>query len=90
MADFSDILLTVDYDRTLTAPDSTVPERNITAIRWFIANGGAFTVNTGRSLPMTRAFRDTVPVNAPLLTWKRESFASAIKSTFPRSRPFPN
>ena len=66
---FSDILLTVDYDRTLTAPDSTVPQRNLEAIRYFIENGGAFTVNTGRSLPMTRGFRDVVPVNAPLLLY---------------------
>ena len=65
--DFSDVLLTVDYDRTLTAPDSTIPERNLEAIRYFMANGGAFTVNTGRSVPMIQSFRDIVPVNAPLL-----------------------
>ena len=69
MALFSDILLTVDYDRTLTAPDSSIPPRNLEAIRYFIENGGAFTVNTGRSVPMTRAFRDIVPVNAPLLLY---------------------
>ncbi|MDY3225491.1 MAG: HAD family hydrolase [Candidatus Faecousia sp.] len=67
--DFSDVLLTVDYDRTLTAPDSTIPVRNLEAIRDFMAQGGAFTVNTGRSVPMTRAFRDIVPVNAPLLLY---------------------
>ena len=66
---FSDILLTVDYDRTLTAPDSTIPERNIEAIRYFLENGGAFTVNTGRSLPMIQCFKDKVPVNAPLLLY---------------------
>ena len=66
---FSDVLLTVDYDRTLTAPDSTIPARNLEAIRYFIQNGGAFTVNTGRSLPMTKVFRDKVPVNAPLLLY---------------------
>ncbi len=66
---FSDILLTVDYDRTLTAPDSSIPERNLEAIRYFIANGGAFTINTGRSIPMTRVFREKVPVNAPLLIY---------------------
>ena len=66
---FSDILLTVDYDRTLTAPDSTIPERNLDAIRYFMENGGIFTVNTGRSVPMTRVFRDIVPVNAPLLLY---------------------
>ena len=67
MGIFSDVLLTVDFDRTMTAPDSTIPERNLEAIRYFIENGGAFTVNTGRSLPMTRVFRDKVPVNVPLL-----------------------
>ena len=66
---FSDVLLTVDFDRTLTAPDSTIPERNLEAIRYFIENGGAFTINTGRSLPMTRVFREKVPVNAPLLLY---------------------
>ena len=69
MGIFSDILLTVDYDRTLTAPDSTIPERNIEAIRYFMENGGAFTVNTGRSLPMAKSFMDKVPVNAPLLLY---------------------
>lgn len=66
---FSDVLLTVDYDRTLTAPDSTVPARNLEAIRFFMENGGAFTVNTGRSLPMAQAFKGKVPVNAPLLLY---------------------
>lgn len=66
---FSDVLLTVDYDRTLTAPDSTIPQRNLEAIRWLIENGGAFTVNTGRSLPMAQVFKDIVPTNAPLLLY---------------------
>lgn len=66
---FSDVLLTVDYDRTLTAHDSTIPERNLQAIRYFMENGGAFTVNTGRSMPMIHAFKDKVPVNAPLLIY---------------------
>ena len=69
MALFSDVLLTVDYDRTLTAPDSSIPEWNLEAIRYFMDNGGAFTVNTGRSVPMTKVFRDKVPVNAPLLLY---------------------
>ncbi len=67
--DYSDILLTVDYDRTLTAPDSTIPARNIEAIEYFIAHGGAFTVNTGRSVPMARPFIGAFPVNAPLLLY---------------------
>ncbi len=66
---FSDVLLTVDYDRTLTAPDSSIPQRNIEAIRYFMENGGIFTVNTGRSVPMAKVFLDRVPVNAPLLLY---------------------
>ena len=69
MGIYDDILLTVDYDRTLTASDSTIPKRNLEAIRYFMENGGAFTVNTGRSVPMTKVFRDIVPVNAPLLLY---------------------
>lgn len=69
MGRFSDILLTVDFDRTLTAPDSTIPERNLEAIRFFMEEGGAFTVNTGRSVPMSRTFLDQVSVNVPLLLY---------------------
>ena len=70
MGMYSDILLTVDFDRTLTAPDSTIPERNLEAIRYFMENGGVFTVNTGRSLPMSeRNIIGKVPVNAPLLLY---------------------
>ena len=69
MGIFSDVLLTVDYDRTLTAPDSTIPARNLEAIRYFMENGGAFTVNTGRSVPMATAFVGKVPTNAPLLLY---------------------
>lgn len=69
MALFSDVLLTVDFDRTLTAPDSTIPERNMEAIRYFIDNGGAFTVNTGRSVPMFRKYLNTIPHSAPWLLY---------------------
>ena len=67
--DFSDVLLTVDYDRTLTAPDSTIPARNLEPIKYLTQQGGAFTVNTGRSVPMAKSFMSIVPVNAPLLLY---------------------
>lgn len=70
MALFSDVLLTVDHDRTLTAPDSTIPARNLEAIRYFMENGGAFTMNTGRSIPMAlKNIFGIVPNNAPLLLY---------------------
>ena len=64
---FSDILITVDVDRTLTDTHSRIPQRNLEAIRYFTDNGGAFTVNTGRSLNTYRGQMDRVPTNAPLL-----------------------
>ena len=69
MGIFSDVLLTVDFDRTITGPDSKIPQRNLEAVDFFMKNGGTFTINTGRSVPMTKVFRDRVPVNAPLLLY---------------------
>ena len=69
MGRFSDVLLTVDFDRTLTGPNSEIPERNIKAIKEFIADGGAFTVNTGRSVATFWKYLDTVPVNIPFLLY---------------------
>ena len=78
---FRDVLITCDFDRTLTAPDGSIPQRNLDAIRFFMENGGAFTLNTGRGMAMSRPFLDRVPFNAPLLLcngstaydpWKKE------------------
>ena len=69
MGRFSDVLLTVDFDRTLTGPDSTIPQRNLEAIEYFMENGGAFTVNTGRSVATFWKYLDTIPHNAPFLLY---------------------
>ena len=84
---FSDILLTVDFDRTLTAPDSTIPQRNFEAIRYFMENGGAFTVNTGRSVPMYSRLLDVVPVNAPLLLYNGSAACDRDTRTFSFQHP---
>jgi hydroxymethylpyrimidine pyrophosphatase-like HAD family hydrolase len=59
----------VDFDRTLTGPDSVIPQRNFEAIEYFMENGGAFTVNTGRSTATFWQYLDTIPVNAPFLLY---------------------
>ncbi len=69
MTDFSHILLVADFDRTLTARDSSIPPANLEAIRSFIARGGRFTLGTGRSAPMFRPYRAGVPTNAPLILY---------------------
>ena len=66
---FSDVLLTVDFDRTMTGPDSKIPQRNLDAVAFFMANGGTFTVNTGRSMASFRKHLGKVPVNAPILMY---------------------
>lgn len=88
MALFSDVLLTVDFDRTLTAPDSTIPARNIEAIRYFMENGGAFTLNTGRSIPMSlRNIIGIVPTNAPLLLYNGSAAYDEKTGKFTRYAP---
>lgn len=86
---FSDILLTVDFDRTLTALDGSIPQRNLDAIHYFIKNGGVFTVNTGRSYVSFRRYLDTVPVNGALLllngsaAWENGVFSEVKNITVP-------
>lgn len=84
---FSDILLTVDYDRTLTDPEGAIPQRNLDAIRYFMDNGGAFTVNSGRSVPAISSFRDIVPVNAPYLLYNGSAWYDAAAGTLQNSVP---
>ena len=69
MKDFSDILFVSDFDRTLTAPDSSIPQANLDAIRSFTERGGLFTVGTGRSAPMFRPYHARIPTNAPLILY---------------------
>lgn len=88
MALFSDILLTVDFDRTFTAPDSTIPERNLEAVRYFMDNGGTFTMNTGRSIPMSiKNILGIVPVSAPLLLYNGSAAYDEKTGEFTRYAP---
>lgn len=69
MALYDDVLLTVDFDRTMSAPDSSIPQRNLDAVRYFMENGGTFTMNTGRTTTNFRAQMAVIPVNAPFLLY---------------------
>lgn len=66
---FSDILLTVDFDRTFTGPDGLIPKRNLEAVAFFMENGGSFTINTGRSVSSFHKYLGKLPVNAPVLMY---------------------
>ena len=64
---FSDVLLTVDFDRTLTDTESVIPQRNLDAIDYFMENGGTFTINTGRDIATLCQYMHQIKTNAPLL-----------------------
>lgn len=66
---FSDVLMTVDFDRTFTGPDSKIPQRNLDAVAFFMENGGSFTINTGRSVSSFGKYLGKIPVNAPILMY---------------------
>ena len=69
MGKFSDYLLVSDFDRTLTDRTGQIPNANLQAIQYFMDEGGAFTIATGRSLPMSRYRFAEIPMNAPLLVF---------------------
>ena len=67
MGKFDGVLLVSDFDDTLYAPDVAVPERNVSAIRYFTGEGGRFTVATGRAHRTFEAQAPKVPCNAPVI-----------------------
>ena len=74
MPDFSEYLIVSDFDRTLTDRQSRIPQANLDAIRYFTANGGLFTMGTGRSVPMFRPYHAGIPCNAPLILFNGAAF----------------
>jgi len=81
MSLFEGVLLTVDYDRTLTGPDSKIPQRNLEAIAFFMENGGRFTVNTGRSVASFGRYLQTTPANAPFILYNGSAWYEDGKLT---------
>lgn len=69
MGKFSNVLLASDFDHTLTDMSGQIPARNLEAIAAFQAEGGIFTVASGRSIPMFRKKAALVPVNAPCILY---------------------
>ena len=69
MGIFSDYLLVSDFDLTITDQEDRVPPANLQAVADFVAQGGAFTVATGRSVPMALSRLRDFPRTAPLITF---------------------
>ena len=74
MLKFNKVLLASDFDNTLVYTQGALERgedippmsaRNREAVDYFLANGGFFTVATGRALPAFAQFASALPVNAP-------------------------
>ena len=67
MGIFQGVLLVSDLDGTLLNKDRIVSAPNAEALRAFIAQGGRFTVATGRALQAFELPRRGIPMNAPVI-----------------------
>lgn len=65
MGKFEGVLLLSDYDGTLIGHDLTIPPRNLRALEGFLAEGGTFSVATGRGYQTFLPLWRDVPMNAP-------------------------
>lgn len=67
MGKFTGYLIVSDLDGTLLNEEHQVSEKNAEAIRYFIDNGGRFTVATGRIQEEIEPFLDELIMNVPAI-----------------------
>ena len=67
MGKFDGVLLVSDFDDTFLGSDRIVPERNYRALEYFLAEGGYFTIATGRAHRTFAPHVHLTPVNAPVI-----------------------
>ncbi|HHV60080.1 MAG TPA: HAD-IIB family hydrolase [Clostridiaceae bacterium] len=61
---FQGILISSDFDDTFFRT-GFIPERNLTALKYFMENGGYFTINTARPVDSLGVFLHMFTINAP-------------------------
>ncbi|WP_411679275.1 HAD family hydrolase [Clostridium thailandense] len=66
---FKGYLLVSDMDGTLIGSDKLISVENIKAINRFAAQGGIFTLATGRMMESVRKYLDVVDVNIPIILY---------------------
>ena len=76
MGKFDGVLIISDYDNTITYTEGAllldealppVPPENRQAVEYFMAEGGTFSVATGRALPAFAPIAPTIPMNGPTI-----------------------
>lgn len=65
---FAGLLLVCDIDGTLLDSHNQLSQENIQAVRRFIAQGGKFTVASGRTLAAMNVIRSAIPFNMPVIS----------------------
>ncbi|MBE6046924.1 MAG: HAD family phosphatase [Clostridium sp.] len=64
---FSGYILATDMDGTLINSNREISKENREAIKYFIENGGLFTLATGRMVQAVRDFAEDLNVNCPIM-----------------------
>lgn len=67
MGKFDGVLLISDFDGTLCDAKSVIPPENLRALDYFIAQGGRFTVATGRTPVSFGKYAKPLGINAPAI-----------------------
>ena len=82
MGKFDGILLLSDMDGTLLSSTRVISPENLAALRYFMEQGGRFSVATGRSKPGMEHYLEYLPINAPAVIYN-----GAVVYDFEAKRP---
>ncbi|MDO4491380.1 MAG: HAD-IIB family hydrolase [Lachnospiraceae bacterium] len=69
MSDFDNTILNTETARRNNLPVPDISDRNIEAIRYFIQEGGRFSVATGRGVTFFQEYVEKLPMNAPCVVF---------------------
>lgn len=80
MGKFDGYLICSDFDGTLAGPGSIVSQRNLDAIALFQAEGGRFTLASGRNPLFLKTYCDITHPNAPVMSLNGGILADPVTS----------
>ncbi len=69
MGKFDGLLLLTDLDGTLLTSHRSISPENLAALRYFMEQGGRFSIATGRSKPGMEHFLEHLTINAPAVIY---------------------
>ncbi len=67
MGKFTGVMIVTDFDGTVHSSKTGMPARNVEAARRFMAEGGVYTIATGRTYATFAPNRGLIPTNAPVI-----------------------